>query len=120
MDTVFLERLALRSVIGVHAWERAFAQHLELDVTLSVDTRAAASSDSIDDALDYAAVSERLVQLAADADCQLIETLASRLADAALADPRVRQVEIVLRKPGAVPAARNVGVKLVRSQAEVP
>ncbi len=120
MDTVFLERLSLRSVIGVHAWERAFAQQLELDLALSVDTRAAAASDALDDAVDYAALSERLVRLAAEADCQLIETLAARLVDVVLTDPAIRQVELVLRKPGALPAAQSVGVKLVRSQAEVP
>lgn len=120
MDTVFLERLSLRSVIGVHKWERAFAQHLALDLALSVDTRAAAASDALDDAVDYAALSEQLVQIAAGADCQLIETLAARLADAVLANPAVQRVELVLRKPGALPGARSVGVKLVRSQSEVP
>ncbi len=120
MDTVFLERLSLRSVIGVHDWERAFAQHLELDLALSVDTRPAAASDALDDAVDYAALSEQLVQLAAGADCRLIEALAARLAEAVLANPAIRQVELALRKPGALPGARSVGVKLIRSQTEVP
>mgnify|MGYP000338269307 CR=1 FL=1 len=119
MDTVFLEQLALRSVIGVHAWERAFAQRLELDLVLGVDTRPAAGSDAIADAVDYAALSERLVELAGQADCQLIETLAERLAEAVLGDARIRRVELTLRKPGALPAARSVGIRLVRSQEEV-
>ncbi len=120
MDTVFLEALPLRAVIGVHAWERAFAQRLELDLTLSVDTTPAAASDAIDAAVDYAALSDRLTQHAAASDCQLIETLAERLAGVVLEDRRVAQVELTLRKPGAIPAARNVGVRITRSQSEVP
>ena len=120
MDTVFLEALTLRSVIGVRSWERSFAQRLELDLNLSVDTRRAAATDVIDAAVDYAALSERMTQRAAEADCQLIETLAERLAIAVLEDSRIESVELTLRKPGAVPAARNVGVRIIRSQSEVP
>ena len=120
MDTVFLEALTLRSVIGVLSWERSFAQRLELDVNLRVDTRPAAATDAIDAAVDYAALSERLTQRAAAADCQLIETLAERLAAEVLEDARIEAVELTLRKPGAVPAARSVGVRITRSQSEVP
>jgi len=120
MDTVFVEALSLRAVIGVHAWERAFAQRLELDVALSVDTTRAAATDAIDTAVDYAALSDRLTRHAAAADCQLIETLADQLARRVLEDTRVASLELTLRKPGAVPAARNVGVRITRSQSEVP
>ncbi|AGY91125.1 hypothetical protein SPICUR_00485 [Spiribacter curvatus] len=120
MDTVFLEALTLRSVIGVHPWERSFAQRLELDLNLSVDTRDAAATDAIDAAVDYAALSERLAERAATADCQLIETLAARLADVVLEDNRIESVDLTLRKPGAVPTARSVGVRIIRSQSEVP
>jgi dihydroneopterin aldolase len=120
MDTVFFEALSLRAVIGVHAWERAFAQRLELDLDLAVDTTQAAATDAIDAAVDYAALSDRLTQSAAASDCQLIETLADRLAGVVLEDGRIARVELTLRKPGAVPAARNVGVRITRSQSEVP
>lgn len=120
MDTVHLEALTLRSVIGVHPWERAFAQRLELDLQLGVDIRRAAATDDLEAAVDYAALSERLTLLAGAARCQLIETLAARLADAVLEDVRVASVELTLRKPGAVPAARSVGVRITRSQSEVP
>ena len=54
MDTVLIEGLNLRSVIGVHAWERAIRQRLQLDLALTVDTSAAGQSDAIEDAVDYA------------------------------------------------------------------
>lgn len=118
MDTVFLQGLELRSVIGVHAWERAFAQRLKLDLRLTVDTRAAAASDALEDAVDYASLAERLAQTAETADCQLIEALADRLATAVLEDPAIQSVDLTLHKPGALPAATDVGIVITRSQQE--
>ncbi|TQF00031.1 MAG: dihydroneopterin aldolase [Spiribacter salinus] len=118
MDTVFLQGLELRSVIGVHAWERAFAQRLKLDLRLAVDTRAAAASDDLADAVDYAGLAEQLTQTAAAADCQLIEALADRLAATVLSHAAIQSVDLTLHKPGALPAATDVGVAITRSQQE--
>ena len=120
MDTVFLQGLELRAVVGVHDWERAFAQRLRLDVRLDVDVAAAAASDALADAVDYAALSERLTRTAAESRCQLIETLAERLARTVLETGGIRQVELTLHKPGAVPAAQDVGVTIIRSHPEAP
>ncbi len=120
MDTVFVQGLELRAVIGVHDWERAFAQRLRVDVRLAVDTRPAAASDALDNAVDYAALAEQLMQTAAASRCQLIEALAEQLAGCVLAYPVVREVELTLRKPGALPAAQDVGVTITRSQQEAP
>ncbi len=114
MDEIFIEGLELRSVIGVHAWERAFAQRLLLDVRLASDITVAGASDALVDALDYAALSEQLQARAASESCALIEALAERLAQEILADTRVHRVELTLRKPGALPRAQGVGVRIVR------
>ena len=49
----------------------------------------------------------------------LIETLAQRLADVCLADPRVEQVELTVHKPGApIPLVfADVSVTVVRQRA---
>ncbi len=118
MDTVFINGLELRSVIGVHAWERVFAQRLRVDVRMQVDTYAAAQSDALGDAIDYAALSEQLIGVAKQADCQLIEALAARLMDTVMADLRIHHTTLTLHKPGALPGAQGVGVTLSRSQLE--
>jgi dihydroneopterin aldolase len=118
MDTVFLQGLELRSVIGVHAWERAFAQRLRLDVALTTSIQAAATSDALDDAIDYAALAETLTARARQAHYALIEALAEDLAAIALKDPRIQCVELTLYKPGALPDAQSVGVNITRSQSE--
>lgn len=118
MDEVIIEGLALKAVIGVHDWERAFAQRLAVDVVMAVNTAPAAVSDALEDAVDYAMVSERLREIAAQSQYTLIEALAEKLAEAVLAMPAVAQVTLTLWKPGAVPAARNVGVRITRENGE--
>ncbi|PWG64923.1 dihydroneopterin aldolase [Sediminicurvatus halobius] len=118
MDTVFLKGLRIESVIGVHAWERAIRQRLELDLELAVDTAAAAGSDRLEDAVDYAALADTLQREAAAADCQLLEALAARLAAAVFAGHGGRWLRLTLNKPGAVPAARGVGVTIERTAPE--
>ncbi|MRH78276.1 dihydroneopterin aldolase [Spiribacter sp. C176] len=114
MDTLFVQELELRAVIGVHDWERTFAQRLRVDLVLGVTTEMAAKTDDLAHAVDYAALAERLQALAAQSACELIETLAARLADEVLEQPGVHWVRLTLHKPGALPAAKSVGITIER------
>lgn len=104
-DRVSLLGMSLRAVVGVHPEERAAPRDLEADVRLALDLRAAGRSDDLADTVDYAALAERLRAVAAASGFRLLEALAEALAAEALADPRVAEAEIALRKPGAVPGA---------------
>ena len=55
---------------------------------------------------------------AAGTACQLVETLAARIADAIVAVPGVREVAVTLDKPGALEACESVAVQIVRRRAE--
>lgn len=116
MDTVYIEGLTVEAVIGVHAWEREVRQTLVFDVELATDVRRAAASDALADAVDYFAISERLRELAASSDCQLIETLAERCADRLRSEFGVAWLRLRLAKPTAVPAARAVGIVIERGE----
>src|SRR5947208_7071808 len=75
---------------GVLPQERQDGQTFVLDVGLEVDTRTAARSDDLADTIDYAELADKLVAMVAGEPVDLIETLAARLADVALADGRVK------------------------------
>lgn len=81
VDTVFIEGLQVDTVIGVYDWERGIRQCLLLDLSMAWDNRAAAAHDALADALDYAAVSARILAFAEEARFELVETFAERLAD---------------------------------------
>lgn len=99
--TLVLRGLRVAGRHGVLAAERATPQDFVVDVALSLDTRAAAASDDLADTVDYDRLADRLAEVVAGPSVRLLETLAQRLADACLADPRVSGVEVSVHKPAA-------------------
>ena len=114
MDLVLIESLSVDTVIGVYAWERTISQRLLLDLELATDIRPAASNDDITQTLDYAAICERIARFAADHDVALVETFAERLAATLREEFGIAWLRLTVRKPGAVPAATAVGVRIER------
>ena len=116
MDIVFVRGLEAETVIGVYDWERKVRQRVVFDLEMASDNRLAASTDGIDDALDYAEVSKRVLALVEGSEFQLIETMAEQVAELVLAEFRVPWLRLTLAKPGAVRQAREVGVVIERGE----
>lgn len=115
-DIVFIHGLQLDTVIGVYDWEREVRQRLSVDLEMAWDLRRAADSDDVDQALNYAAVSERLREAAAAERCLLIERLATRLASLVMQEFGVTWLRLRLSKAGAIQEADDVGVLIERGQ----
>lgn len=114
-DTVFVHGLEAYCIIGLHPWERQVMQKVRIDLTMETDCRPAGAADDASQALDYRAVSKRVLQLVEGSSFQLVEALAERIAAAILADfPRAASVRVRLAKPGAVRFAESVGVEIER------
>ncbi|RZA12565.1 MAG: dihydroneopterin aldolase [Lysobacteraceae bacterium] len=113
-DLVFIEGLRIDALIGVHAWERQAPRPLVFDIHMRFDNRIPALNDALADALDYEAVSQRLLEFAAQTRFELVETLAERCAALVLEEFGARGVRIRLSKPGAIAQATTVGVTVER------
>ncbi|MDN3524232.1 dihydroneopterin aldolase [Halomonas sabkhae] len=118
MDLVLIESLRVDTVIGVYDWERTMTQTLVLDLELATDIRPAAADDAIDKTLDYAAISERIAEFAASQAFELVETFAERLAERLREEFNIPWLGLTVRKPGAVPTASAVGVRIERGSRE--
>ena len=116
MDIVFLRQLQMDAVIGVHDWEREIRQPLVLDREMASDTRLAAQTDSITDALDYQAVAERITEYVRHSSFQLLETLAEACARIVLDEFGVPWLRLTINKPGAIGNAQTVGVIIERGK----
>ena len=114
MDKVFIEDLRIETVIGIYDWERKIRQVVALDLEMAFDNRKAAASDSIDDTLNYKAVSKRLIAFVEASSFQLVETLAERCAQIVLDEVRVPWLRLKVSKPGAVRGSKAVGVVIER------
>ena len=101
LDRVELTGLRVTGHHGVFAFEREQGQEFVVDVVLHVDTRVAAASDDLADAVDYGVVAQRVHDAVARDPVNLIETLAGRIASTCLYDDRVRAVDVALHKPHA-------------------
>ena len=115
-DRIRLTGLTVRGFHGVLPQERREGQDFVVDVALSVDTRAAAVSDALEDTVDYGTLAARLAEVVAGEPVDLIETLASRLAAVCLEDRRVISAEVTVHKPSApIPLEfTDVSVTVVR------
>ncbi|MFT7339136.1 MAG: dihydroneopterin aldolase [Marinobacter maritimus] len=114
-DSVLIESLVVETVVGVYDWEREVAQVLVLDLEMAWDNRIPGASDDVADALDYASVSALAVQCLKELKPKLLEHGAEVLAERLQREFGIGWLRLTLRKPGAVPAARSVGVCIERS-----
>ncbi len=116
MDRVFIRELRADTVIGVYDWERDIRQTVVLDLEMASDNLRAAGSDQIDDALDYAAISTRVLSFIENSEFQLIETMAEEIAALIMREFHVPWLRLRLSKPGAVAQAKDVGVLIERGE----
>lgn len=120
MDIVYIRELEIETVIGIYDWERRIRQIVSLDLDMASDIRRAAQAEDIDQALDYKAVSKRLIAFVEGSEYQLIETLAEKIALIVLEEFDVSWLRLRLGKPGAVTGARDVGVIIERGERPGP
>jgi len=116
-DTIFLRELKVETVIGIWDWERKIRQRVTIDLEMGADVAHAAKTDSIEDTLNYKAVVKRVQQFVADAEFQLVETLAEKIAEVVLTEFAVPWIQVSVSKPGAIRGARDVGVLIRRPRA---
>ncbi len=116
MDIIYLRDLRIETVIGIFDWERHIKQTVILDVEMGTDITKAATSERIEDTLDYKAVAKRLIQFVSESKYQLVETLTERCADIIVNEFDVPWVRLSLNKKGAIRGASDVGILIERGQ----
>ena len=119
LRVVFVRGLELRASLGVHPHEKAAPQRVVVGVELAVRDEAAPSGVGEDDlrrTVDYSALVRAARSIVAEGHTLLVETLAERLAVAALADPRVVKARVSVEKPDAFAEAAGVGVSVERTR----
>jgi dihydroneopterin aldolase len=100
-DTIALRGLTCHGRHGVYPDERRDGQTFIVDAVLRLDTREAAASDALADTVDYGALAHALAAVVEGEPVDLLETLAARLVEVCLADPRVDLAEVTVHKPQA-------------------
>lgn len=119
MDIVFIRDLKVQTVIGVFDWERRISQTVSFDLDMACDIAAAANSDQLLHALDYKAISKRIIAFVEASEFQLVEALAEAVAALVRDEFNVPWLKLVLSKPGALRGARDVGIAIERGEQSI-
>lgn len=112
---------------GVHGFgyhglldhERKNGQDFYVDVVLTLDLQVASQSDSIDETVNYAEITDLIaIEITTD-PVSLIEKLAGRIADRILNSySRVNSVSVTVHKPQAPVSAslKDIAVQIIRTR----
>lgn len=120
LDRIIIRDLLVRGIVGIKPEERENRQDILVNITLWADTRPAAASDDIADAVNYRTVAKALIAHIEQSAPWLVERLADDLARICFQqDSRVQAVELTVEKPGALRFARSVGLTIYRQRQEV-
>jgi dihydroneopterin aldolase len=98
MGKIVIDGLRELGVHGVLPEEQTRPQPFEVDVELTVDLTVAGETDALDDTVDYAAVAEAISRVVRSERYQLLERLATRIAEVCRVDERVTSVAVTVRK----------------------
>jgi dihydroneopterin aldolase len=119
MDKILLEGFRLFASIGVLPREKLAPQAVALRIELFLPLEKAGQSDNLADTVDYSALRERILEVAASRHFNLLEHLAESLAAMVLAEFPVEEVCLLAEKPGAMPEIARVGVEIRRKSRKI-
>ena len=122
LDRITLTGLRAFAHHGVLEFERTDGQTFVIDVTVHLALSDAAAGDDLAQTVHYGVLADQVVAAVERDPVDLIETVAERVAEVALAYERVQFVEVTVHKPDApiaVPFA-DVSVTILRGRLDVP
>lgn len=119
LDRIEIRDVLLRCIVGINEAERKNKQDVLINIVMWADTRAAAQSDDIADAVNYRTVTKQIIEHVEASEYFLVERLVERIAQICLRHERVQQVQVSVEKPGALRFARSVGVTITRTRADI-
>ena len=120
-----LDRISVRDYvrdveIGAFQSERGVTQRIRFNIVLEVSRHAAARDDDVDKVISYDTITEAIEEQLSTERINLLETLAERVAERCLEDPRALQVFVRIEKLDRIPGALGVEIARKRKPDELP
>jgi len=118
---MFIRDLVMNASIGVYAHENGVKQRVRINLDLNVAeepagnlSRPAIGRDDLSRVVDYAQIVNRVRAIVSAGHVQLVETLAERIAETCLIDPRVTTATVRVEKLDIFADAASAGVEIER------
>ena len=115
-DQIELRGLVALGYCGVLQEEQSRAQPLEVDLDVVLDLATAGATDVLDETIDYGVLCAMVERIITTERFALLERLAERITEVSLADDRVDEVTVSVRKlrPPVPQQLSTSGVRITR------
>ena len=113
MDIIFLNGMAVETLVGVYEWERQHSQTLYLDLQVGI-VENSQRNDDLNLTLSYADIATYVRKELALQTFQLLESVGEHVAEVLLQQAGVLQVTVKVTKPGILAGVREVGIQITR------
>ena len=110
---ILVKDLVLMCSIGAYARERLQRQRVRFNVDLHA-LWPSTLDDDLTNVINYKDITAGIRRIVDSGHISLVETLAERIADMCLADPRVVDARVRIEKLEVEPAADGIGVEIER------
>lgn len=112
MDSLEIKALSVMTCIGVYSWEQKIAQRLLIDIIIPSDFNGC--NDELAQTLDYSKLCQTVTEFVESNRFNLIETVASRIAELIKNEFKVAKLTVSVAKPGAIKNAADIRVTITR------
>ncbi len=117
---IFVRDLIVAWNIGIYDHEHDGPQRVRINVDLLVREATRFDADKYSQVVCYAGIVDGIRELAGDGHINLVETLASRVAEMCLSDDRVLEATIRTEKLDAIEGVASVGIEITRTRESQP
>ena len=112
MATIRISNLKLRTIIGIHDWEREHKQDIMINVQMEFDASKSIQSDKIEDTVDYKIITKQIIKEVEASQFQLLEKLTQLILNIVMENKDVLEVTVRVDKPFALRFADSVSIEL--------
>lgn len=118
-DCLHLQGIRGYGYTGALPEEQTLGQWFEVSLQIYLDLKTAGQSDALADTLHYGPLIAQVQDIIRRSHYNLVERLATVIADAVLAYPRVEQVQVCLIKKPPIPDfSGQIQVEILRSKGD--
>lgn len=109
---VNVKDLRLRTIIGINDWERDQKQDIVISLSFKYDASDAIKNDNIKNAVDYKTITKKVICLVEGSTYNLLETLANKIYEIVAENNKLKDIVVIVEKPGALRFSDNVYIKI--------
>lgn len=115
-DKIIIKDLEIDCIVGIRKRERKEKQKIYVTAEICTNTKKAAKSKNIKDAVNYSSIIKNIKKLAIKKKYLLLETMAEDMAKLILRNKKVNKVDILIKKPKAIVKGKFTGISVSRKK----